>query len=166
VKSCRQAFTKNFRVDRKEKKMNGRFWLRALLMVILVAALVGVGVWIYNAGAAQGMLASGKIVLPGGGPVPSNGTVPYMVYPYFYRPWGFGFWPIGLFFGLLFFLFLVIAIRGLFFRGFYRRGWHGYGAGRWGDGPGPQWKENVPPFVEEWHRKMHEQPEDASTGQP
>lgn len=145
--------------------MNGRFWFRVLLAVILVAALVGLGVWVYNAGVAQGMLASGNIALPGGGTTPSNGAAPYMFYPYFYHPWGFGFWPFGLCFGVLFFLFILFAIRGLFFRGFHRRGWHGYGPGRWGNGPGEQWKENVPPFVEEWHRKMHERPEDSSNPQ-
>jgi hypothetical protein len=145
--------------------MSGRFWFRVLLAVILVAALVGLGVWAYNAGVAQGMLASGNVVLQGGDATPSNGAAPYTFYPYFYHPWGFGFWPFGLCFGLFFFLFILFAIRGLFFRGYHRRGWHGYGPGRWGNGPGQQWKENVPPFVEEWHRKMHEQPEDSSNPQ-
>jgi hypothetical protein len=150
----------------RSKKMNGRFWLRVLMAVILVAALVGVGVWVYNAGVAQGMLASGKIVLPNSNVAPPNGAAPYLYNPYFFRPWGFGFWPFGLCFGVLFFFLILFAISGLFFRGFYRRGWRGYGPGRWGDGPGGQWKENVPPFVEEWHRKMHEGSGESPDTQP
>jgi hypothetical protein len=145
--------------------MNGRFWFRALLVVVLVAALLGVGVWVFNAGMAQGMLASGKIVLPDGSAAPATGVAPYGFSPYFYRPWGFGFWPLGLCFGVLFFLFILFAIRGLFFGRLHRRGWYGYGPGRWGDGPNQQSKENVPPFVEEWHRKMHEQTPNAPDSQ-
>ena len=129
--------------------MNGRIFFRVILALVLVAGLVGIGVFIYNAGVSQGLAASGKLVAPDGGAVPA---VPYYPYaPYFYRPWGFGFFPFGFIFPLLFFLLIFAAIRGAFFRGW-----------RWGSrgGSGP---DQVPPMFEEWHRKMHEnQPDDAS----
>jgi hypothetical protein len=126
--------------------MNGRIFFRIILALVLVAGLVGLGVFIYNTGVSQGLAASGKLVAPDGGAVP---YAPYA--PYFYRPWGFGFFPFGFIFPLLFFLLIFAAIRGAFFRGW-----------RWGNrgGGGP---DQVPPMFEEWHRKMHEnQPDDSS----
>lgn len=108
--------------------MNHRWTI--ILGALLLAAVVG-GI-AYNAGIAQGMAQSGKIVTmapPPGGAYPSP-------YPYYgwYRPWGF----VSPFF-VVFLGFLVL--RGLF----WRRGCYGYGCG------GSRF--------EEWHRRMHERME-------
>jgi hypothetical protein len=105
---------------------------------LVLAAMVG-GI-AYNAGVAQGIAQSGKIVAGPAGPYPYP-------YPYYwYRPWGGGF-----FFAPLFFIaFWLLVIRGLFWRG----GWH-----RGGCGPGGR--------LDEWHRRAHErmgnEPEGGAT---
>ena len=124
--------------------MDSRTVFRILFAIILVLGLIAVGVYIYNAGVAQGLVAGGTLADPDGG------VRPYPYYAPFYRPWGFGFFPFGWIFPLFFFLLLFWAIRGLFFRSWYRRG-----PGFWGGDRG-QWPQDVPPMVEEWHRKLHE----------
>ena len=90
--------------------MNNNFrWITIVAALVLAAA---VGVMAYNAGVANGIAQSGKIVSVPGGP-----------YPYYgWHPWGFGF-----FFGpLFFFLFFFVILRGLFWRRGWRRGGCGY----------------------------------------
>ena len=126
-----------------------RIVLSIALALLLVAGLVGMGVYIYNAGVAQGMLQSGKIETPGTAVVP----VPY--YAPYYGPYGFGF---GCFFLLvpLFFIFLFFGLlRGFF----WRRRWWGGGGPRGYNG------EQIPPWVQDWHRKMHEGTPGESTRQ-
>lgn len=120
-----------------------RTFLNIVLALVIIGALFGVGTYVYNAGVAQGLAASGKIVAPDG-----NSVGPYPYYGPLYRPWGFGFGLFGLIFPLLFFFLIFSLIRGLFFRG-----WRGYGPG----GQHRAWPHDVPPMAEEWHRKMHEQ---------
>jgi hypothetical protein len=117
--------------------MNGRNFLAILLTLLLVAAVIGAGTYVYNAGVTQGLAQSGKLSGP-------DGTVA----PYVYGPYPhFGFWPFGLI-GGLFFLFLLFGLlRLIFWRG--QRGWG------WRGDP-ERWKDHVPPMIEEWHRKMHE----------
>ena len=119
--------------------MNGRFVLRVLFALVVIAALAGLGVYVYNAGVAQGMATSGKIV------VPESGVAPYPYYggPFFFRPFGFGF--AGCLFPLLFIFLALVLLRGFF--------WRGHGA--WGGHRG-HWEKGVPPLFEEWHRKAHE----------
>jgi hypothetical protein len=126
--------------------MNGRIVVRIVLALLVMAALVGLGVTVYNAGVAQGLAASGKLVVPEGGVAPPSA----LYYPPFYRPWGFGLGCLGLIFPLLFVLLILSAMRGLFFAGWRHRG-------GWGGPPG-EWPKGVPPRVEEWHRKLHESP--------
>ncbi len=123
---------------------SGIFW-RVVLAIVLIAALVGVGTYVYNAGVAQGLAASGKIVAPDGG------VAPYAYYGPFYQPWGFGFGIFGLIFPLLFIFLIFGLLRGIFFGGW--RGRRGWGDPRSQRG---EWPHDVPPTVEEWHRKMHE----------
>jgi hypothetical protein len=123
----------------KEFKMNGRVILSVLLVLLLIAVVAGVGVYAYNAGVAQGMVASGKLTTPSDG-VP----YPYLA-PFFFRPWGFGFG----FFGILAPLFFFLLIFGLFRLIFWRGAWGG-------GGPRRYWREGVPPAFEEWHRRSHE----------
>ena len=112
---------------------NNYRWI-AIVGALLLAAMVGF--MAYQAGVAQGVEQSGKIVAP-----PSGGY-PYP-YPYYgwHRPWGFGFFVFP-----LFFLFWFLVVRGLFWR---RRAWYG-GYGAYGGGCGPRH------HFEEWHRQAHE----------
>lgn len=124
--------------------MNGRIIFNIVLALVVIAALAGLGVTVYNAGVAQGLAASGKLV------VPEGGAAPYPYYAPFYRPWGFGLGCLGFVFPLLFVLLILGALRGLFFGGWRRR---------WGWGsPHGEWPKGVPPMMEEWHRKLHESP--------
>ena len=122
--------------------------LAILAVLVLIAGAVGIGVYAYNAGVAQGLVDSGRLVAPAPGAAP--GTVPYPYYgygPFFGRPFGFGFGFLGCLFPLLFFILLFALIRGLFWRG--RWGWGPYG-------PRGNWSQGVPPPFEEWHRRAHE----------
>ena len=137
--------------------MNGRVIWRVLGVLLLVAVLVGAGWMVYNAGVMQGLAQSGKLALPNV-TVPNGGTA-VQPYPYFYPymgpfGWGrgFGFFPFGCFVPLLFFFLIFFLIRGMFFHGPRRWGhWHG---GPYG-GTGGYDSSQVPPVVEEWHRRMH-----------
>ncbi len=120
--------------------MNGRIILTVLLALVLIAGMVGAGIYVYNVGVAQGLAESGKLAAPPTGAAP----YPYFGGPFFYhRPFGFGF--LGCLFPLLFLMFFVMLLRGILWRG------------RWGHGMhhGP-WEKGAPPMFEEWHRKMHE----------
>lgn len=115
----------------------------SFLLTIAIAAIVGVLAygWGVQAGQTATAGAAGAVVVYGGP--------------------GFGF------FGFLLFLLLI----GLIFRAFARARYGGPGSymwgghGRWHGGPG--WgqsrdeaaKAEMPPFVTDWHRRMHEQPD-------
>jgi len=116
--------------------MNGRILLWIVLALVVIAALAGLGVYVYNAGVAQGLAASGRFVVPEGSVAP---------YPYHSRP--FLFWPLGLAGCLVPLLFIFLAI--VFLRGIF---WGGPRA--WGGHHG-HWEKGVPPKFEEWHRKAH-----------
>lgn len=131
--------------------MAGRIILRVLFALVLLAVVGGLGVYIYNSGVAQGMLASGQAALPQGGAQ----VAPYAnAVPYYYRPWGFGWGFFGWFIPALFgFLIISVLVRMLIFGSMFAhgRGMHGW-RGHWHGAEGDQ----VPPMVAEWHRKMHE----------
>jgi hypothetical protein len=123
--------------------MYGRIVIGVLIALVLIIGAVGIGMYAYNWGVAQGLADSGKLVPP------VASTAPH---PYFYRPWGlhpfgFGFGFLGCLFPLLFFFLLFGLCRAFIWRGH----WGGWRHRHW-DG------KNIPPMVEEWHRKMHEQP--------
>jgi hypothetical protein len=119
--------------------MNGRIVLRVLLALLVIAGIVGIGVYVYNMGVAQGLVESGKLAAP------TTGVVPYHYYagPFFFRPFGFAF--AGCLFPLLFIFLVAVSLRGIFWRGHWAREGH--------HGP---WEKGVPPMFEEWHRKAHE----------
>ncbi len=121
--------------------MNGKIVFSVLLVLFIVAGVIGVGMYAYNLGIAQGMLTSGKL------DAPAAGTMPY---PYFHRP--FGFHPFGGFgfLSCLFPLFIIFVLFGVMRMVFWRARWGGMHRRHWD-------KETIPPMVEEWHRKMHEQ---------
>jgi hypothetical protein len=125
----------------REEKMYVRIVLSILLALVCLAGAIGIGAYAYNLGIAQGMAVSGKVDVPATGVVPA---------PYFYRP--FGFHPFGGFgfLSCLFPLFIIFVLFGVMRMVFWRARWGGMRHRHWD-------KEAIPPMVEEWHRKMHEQ---------
>jgi len=124
--------------------MNGRFVIGVVLAIVLIVGAVGVGVYAYNVGLAQGMVDTGKVAAPATAPAPYA----YPFYgPFFLRPFGWGFGFLGCLFPLLFFLVFFSLIRLVIW------------GPRWGWRHHRHWdrdEHGVPPMVEEWHRKMHE----------
>jgi hypothetical protein len=133
-----------------EKKM--RILWRVLVALVLIAAIIGIGVYAYNVGMAQGLAQN--IQAPAGQVVP----MPSLRYghPFF----GFGFGPFGCLIPL-FLLFLVFgSLRAIFWHG--PMGWRHMQRRHWG------WHDendnDVPPFFAEWHRRAHIKPEDEPAG--
>ena len=132
-----------------------RTFLRIVFIVVVAAVIIGAGIAIFNAGMVQGATMSAQ--LSDGAAVPA---APY--YAPMYRPWGFGpgGWCIGLF-GFLLIIFLIAGLGRMAFGPRHR--WH---RGPWG------WRDprdfngdQVPPFVEDMHRKMHDKMNQPPTPQ-
>ena len=130
-----------------------RVFFKTILVLVLVGAIAGLGVFAYRAGFTQGAAESAQLMA---------GAAPAMFYPYY------GMWYGGPFYGFLmclaplFLLFVAfIALRGLFWHG--RGGWRRMHFGPWSR---HEWKEGVPPPVAEWHRKMHESEGAQANSQP
>jgi hypothetical protein len=134
-----------------------RILWRVLVVVVLIAAILGIGVYAYNIGMTQGLAQ--KVQAPAGQAV----GVPYMHYGYPFFGFGFGL------FGCLIPLFLLCLVFGSL-RALL---WHGpMGWGRmhmhrrhmmgWGGENG----KDVPPFFAEWHRRAHAQPEEEKAEKP
>jgi hypothetical protein len=135
-------------------------FLKIVFIVVVAAVIIGAGLAIFNAGMAQGAAMSGQLSDGAPAPVPVSAY-----YAPMYRPWGF---PGGWCFALFGFLLIIFLIAGLGRMAFGPR--HGWRRGPWGIGHawGPQGfnGDQVPPFVEDMHRKMHEkmnQPPSAQT---
>src|SRR5690349_2708183 len=137
--------------------MNGRAIVSFLFGLVVVGILVSVGVGIYQAGLAQGVVDAGRL--------PAGAVVPVAGYGY---GWGFhGFGIFGLLFGI-FFLFLIFRLIGAAFgRG---RGWGPgrYGHGSWSKGYGPgfggpgaggpeAWRAERDRQISDLHRRLHEE---------
>jgi len=120
------------------------FW-RIIIVLVLLGAIAGIGVYTYNAGLANGLAQ--KVTAQGGQ------TQPIIPYPYYWHPfYGFGFGFLGCLIPL-FLLFLIFgATRMLFWRGpmGWRRHWH-HGPWAWREGE----EKGVPPFFDEWHKRAH-----------
>ena len=126
--------------------------LRIVFIVVVAAIIIGTGLAIFNAGMAQGAAMSGQL---------SDGAVqPAPYYAPIYRPGGFWFFPGFLCFGL-FGLFLLFGLGRMLFGP--RRGWR-HGPWGWHDPRGFN-SDQVPPFVEDMHRKMHEKMSQPPTPQ-
>jgi hypothetical protein len=124
---------------RKEKTMNRRIIFGILLTLVVLAGALAVGYYAYQAGVAQGLADSGKLV------VPEAGARLYPFYgPFWHRPFGFGFGFLGCLFPVLFFFLFFGLLRGLFWR-------------PWGGGWGHRghWGRGAPPMFDEWHRQAH-----------
>ncbi len=112
--------------------MNNRQLFRALAIgALILAGAFAIGIGAYNAGVAQGIAESSRMIA-----APQAGTPYVYVWP---RPWGFGFFP---FFPLLFLFLFFFVVRGLLWRG----RWHRGGRYRY---------DGVPPMFDEWHRRAH-----------
>jgi len=123
--------------------MNNRQLVRALVIgVLFLAGAAAIGIGAYNAGVAQGLAESGRLIA-----APPAGA-PY-VYVW-HRPWGFGFFP---FFPLLFLFLFFFVVRGLLWRGRWHGGWH-------------YRHDGVPPAFEEWHRRAHARTPDPGPSDP
>ena len=126
--------------------MNGRVVVGILLAIVLIVGAVVLGSYAYSIGVSQGLATSGKLPATGVAPVP----YPYYG-PFFLHPFGWGFGLLGCLFPLLFFLLFFSLIRFVIW------------GPRWGWRHHRHWDRDgrdVPPMVEDWHRKMHEpQPE-------
>jgi hypothetical protein len=131
-----------------------------LATLIVVGLLVSVGLGVYQAGVAQGIVDAGRF--PAGATVPVPGA-----------GYGYG-WHgpdlFGLLLGLFFLFILFNIVRAAFFGG-RGRGWghHGYGYGPgWGkdDGPGGprSWREAREQRMADWHRQLHDEERSPSTG--
>ena len=141
---------------------------RILAGLVLLAAIVGIASFAFNAGMARGVGLSAQVPAAGQA-VPGFGYgLPYMMHPMPF--FGFGF------LGLLFPLFLVFlafgAARrmmwGSHFAGRHMHGMHGmHGMQAGGCGEnGPASGEFVPPMFAELHRRAHaasEKPVDSDT---
>jgi hypothetical protein len=118
--------------------MDMRIVFAILLAVVIAAAGAGVASYSYSLGVAQGIAQAGK--------APAPGPYPGFAYPYpywygapFHGPFGF----FGLLWAVLLVFLVVSLVRGMFWRG----------RGAWGRGA---YREGVPPWFEEWHRRAHE----------
>ncbi len=121
--------------------MDGKIGLRILAGVVLLAAIAGIGVFAFNAGAATHIQR------------PANGTTqaPYPVYPYRFWGWGWGGFP---FFGLGCFAPLIAIL--LFFLAFRALSFAFWGP-RWGWRHGWDEEGDVPSMFREWHDRAHGQ---------
>ena len=129
-----------------------RILWRVLVVLVLVAAIIGIGVYTYNLGMAQGLVQ--KVQATAGQPI----RMPFSYYghPFF----GFGFGIPGCLVPL-FLMFLIFgSLRALFWHG--PMGWRTMHRRHWG------WHDendkDVPPFFAEWHRRAHDKPEDEPVG--
>ena len=128
-----------------------RIFLAVLMGLLFLGAIAAVGITAYNAGMVQGMAAAGgAAIVPDAAPVP---MAPYYAPYLMHRPFGFGI--LGCLVPLFFVLFMLALFR--FVIGGPRR-WHGRGGpgmhmhGNWDPSQG-----DIPPTVQAWHRKLHEQ---------
>lgn len=139
--------------------MNPRGILGFLFGLVVVGILVGLGVGVYQAGIAQGIVDAGRF--------PAGAAVPVAGYGWHGGPGIF-----GILFGI-FFLFLIFGLlRAAFSRGRGDGpGWgHGYGYGPgWGRGPGGEarpdpWREERDRRIADLHRRLHEDGDSGTSG--
>ncbi len=126
--------------------MFGRFFPRLLFGLLVIVGIAGLSYYAYQMGVAQGAAQ--------GAPAGAAAAAPYYWYPHaFFGP----FWGV---LGCLIPLFLLALIfgglRAMFWRGHMmgREHWREHWRERWGE-------RGIPPMVEEWHRRMHEQKTDG-----
>jgi hypothetical protein len=128
---------------------------RILAALVLLAAIVGIASFAFNAGMARGAALNLQAPAAAAGqPVPYYGyPMPFMPHPFI----GFGF------FGLLAPIFLLFLAFGAARRMLWgpRFGWRHMQHGPWGE-KGPGGADFVPPMFSEWHRRAHDGKEQPS----
>jgi hypothetical protein len=134
--------------------MNRSVFFKLIMALILVAALIGIGVFAFQAGVAHGLALNLSAPSAGSGTPP----LPYPYYGMYRFPFfgGFGCFSVLI---VLFLLFLAFGSFRMLF-GHSPRRWHRMHGSHWGGssspcGAGPQ---GVPPFFVDWHRQAHETP--------
>jgi len=138
-----------------------RIIFKSILVLVLIGAVIGIGVYAYQVGVTQGAVRSAAI---------SSGEAQAQVVPYYgmwYGPPFYGFGFLGCLIPVFLFFLALAALRGLFWHG--RPGWRRWHYGPWGyphNGEGHEWKGGVPPGVAELHRKLHEEANAAGGDQP
>jgi len=140
--------------------MNGRAIVSFFVGLIVVGILVGVGVGIYNAGIAQGVIEAGRL--------PAGAVVPVAGYGYGYGLGFHGFGFLGLLFPLLFLFLIFGLVRAAFGRGrHWGPGWGGRGYYGKGYGPGlggpDAWREERDRQISDLHRRLHEEESQSGT---
>ena len=125
-----------------------------ILAVVTAAVLIGLGLFVFNAGVAQGLAESGKLVAPAAG---SAAGMPYAWYGYPHA-WGFGWGLFGCLVPLLLILVFFGFLRRLFWFGRWGPGWHHLGRRYWRDHPAGD--KGYPPFFDDWHRRAHGEPDE------
>lgn len=127
---------------------------RVLGVTLIVAALLSVGAFAFQLGAAS---VAGQAIAAGGGTV-----APMMGYGWGWHP--FGFWhfnPFGFIFPLLFVFLLFGLLRRAMWGGGHRHGWQG---GPWMGGPMASGRMNhLRQLHEELHRQQAAKPEAPQT---
>jgi hypothetical protein len=130
--------------------MNEKIGLRIVSVLVLIAAIAGIGFFAYQAGVANGSPIS--IEAPAG----DANVIPAPHYGYGYglryHPFGFGFGCFGILIPLFLFFLAMKAIRFIFWGP--RWGW-GHRHGHWGG----RWEGGAPPMFEDWHKRAHNIPE-------
>lgn len=131
--------------------MNGNIGLRVVSVLVLVAAIVGIGFFAYQAGVANGSPVTIEVPAGDVNAVPA----PYYGHGYrFHHPFRFGFGCFGIIIPLFLFFLAMKAMRFLFWGP--RWGW-GHHRGHWGR----RWEGGPPPIFDEWHKRAHnEEPEE------
>lgn len=128
--------------------MNRSTWLGVVMALVIAAGLGGLGLMVFNAGVAQGLAESGKLAIAAGSQGAAT-TGAWYAYPH---AWGFGFGPLGCLVPFLLLLGFFAVMRLLFWGRHSYRPW-GASGGRSHFG---RWEEHdVPPFFDEWHRRVH-----------
>ena len=133
--------------------MTGKIVARIVSVLVLIAAIAGIGFFAFRAGVAQGSPIT--IEAPSGQSVPA----PYYGYGYgmpFHRPFGFGLGCFGPFLAL----FLIFAAFKAFRFAFWGPRWGHHMGGHWGR----RWEGGAPPMFDEWHKRAHNVP--AGDGEP
>ncbi len=144
--------------------MNGRFILRVLAALVLVAVAIGIGTAVYNAGVTTGLTEAAQQAAASGDPMPvvRDGYGYGWGAPYAHGPFGFGFG----FFGIIFWIFGIFLLIGLLRFAFGGR-WGGPGSGgpgRRGNGGWGGRYERMDELHRELHRRERSEGEQRAAG--
>ncbi len=124
-----------------------RILWRVLVVLVLIVAILGIGVYAYNIGIAQGVAQKAQPVGPA--------QMPHLYYGHPFM--GFGFGLVGCLIPLFLVCLVFGSLRFLFWQGPLGWGHMHHRRWNWHDDNG----KDVPPFFAEWHRRAHAGPDEA-----